>query len=144
MVEVRPLVILLSFTRGVHPMSSRMLPATRLSIAVGASRSRQINWLETVEAPSARGNNGDARITLPGDGEVHSLDSECHGERLKDRELDVVVEAADAVQASSVADRLEAGHPRKAPVHGVTAELHVSCASERGIPRCGSKAGCLL
>src|SRR5437899_947992 len=101
--------------------------------------------LHEVDVLCARvGAHGDARITLPGDGEVHSLDSECHGERLKDRELDVVVEAADAVQASSVADRLEAGHPRKAPVHGVTAELHVSCASERGIPRCGSKAGCLL
>src|SRR5437016_14582390 len=107
MVEGRPLVTLLSFTRGVHPMSSRMLPATRLSIAVGASSPRQINWLD-VGASSAGGNNRDARITLTGDGEVPPLDPERHGEWLKDGERDVVVEAADAVQASSVADGLDA------------------------------------
>src|SRR5712691_9643870 len=113
MVEGRLLVTLLSLTSGVHPMSSRMLPATRLfSIAVGASSSRQINWLEVVGAPSARGNNRDVSTILTGDGEVPPLDPECQGERLEDGELDVIVEAADAVQASSVADGLGRNHPR--------------------------------
>src|SRR5712692_2113795 len=127
-------------------MSSRMLPATRLSIAVGASCSRQINWLERVGGTlSARGsNNRDTRIILTGDGDVPPLDPKCHGERLEDGELDVVVEAADAVQAPSVADGLEANHPREAPVEGVAAELHVSRAGDRGITRSGSKAVCLL